>query len=65
MTLTLTDELEQVVIQTAERLGISRDEFVRRAVTWFLRAEPDIQAEFEDWQQMTWKAWDMVEQCLP
>jgi hypothetical protein len=62
MTITLDEELEQSVSANAERLGVTPDEYVRRAVSWFSQTEPELSAELEDWQNLTRKAWASVEE---
>jgi predicted transcriptional regulator len=64
MTFTLSSELERDLVESAQQLGVSPEEMVRRAVAWFLQAEPELSAELSDWQRMTWKAWDTVEESL-
>jgi hypothetical protein len=65
MTITLASELERDVVDRAEQLGVPADEVVRRAVKWFLELDTDFQRELQDWQRMTWKAWDIVEEPVP
>jgi len=64
MTFNLTEDLEHQVAERAEQLGVSPDEVVQRAVTWFLDIEPELRAELRDWPRMNWKAWDTVEESL-
>jgi hypothetical protein len=62
MTITLASELERDIVDRALQLGIPADEVVRRAVTWFLQIDPQLQAEIQDWQSMTWNAWSLIEE---
>ena len=64
MTITLTDDLERQVTERAEQLGIPPDEVVRRAVAWYVQADPDLWAELKEWQAATWRAWGAVEESL-
>ena len=64
MTITLNEELERDICQRAEQLGVSADELIRRAVSRFLDVDPQLKAEMEEWQRMTWDAWAKVEESL-
>ena len=64
MTITVPEELERDLTRRAEQLGVEPDEVVRRAVARFLHVEPELQAELDDWQRATWKAWATVEESL-
>jgi predicted transcriptional regulator len=64
MTVTLSADLERDVTQRAEQLGVERDELVRRALSRFLSVEPELQAELDFWQNLSWKAWATVEESL-
>jgi predicted transcriptional regulator len=64
MIITVPEELERDLSRRAEELGLEPDEVVRRAVARFLYVEPELQAELDDWQRATWKAWTTVEESL-
>jgi predicted transcriptional regulator len=65
MTLSVPEELERDLTRRAQELGLEPSEVVRRAVARFLYLEPDLEAELEDWQRATWKAWATVEESAP
>ncbi|MBO0699009.1 MAG: ribbon-helix-helix protein, CopG family [Zavarzinella sp.] len=64
MSITLPENLEQSLARRAELLGLPVEELVRRAVSWYLQVEPELEVELRDWQQMTWHAWATVEESL-
>ena len=64
MTITVPEELERDLTQRAEQLGVEPAEIVRLAVARFLYVEPELQAELDDWQRASWKAWATVEESL-
>lgn len=64
MTITVDEKLEHRIVAHAERLGVTLDEYVRRAVSWFSQAEPELLAELSDWQTLTLKAWSGFEESL-
>lgn len=64
MTITVPEDLERDLTRRAEELGVEPGEIVRRAVARFLYLEPELQAELEDWQRASWKAWAVVEESL-
>jgi predicted transcriptional regulator len=65
MTITLDEELEQRVSANAERLGVTPEEYVRRAVSWFSQEEPELAVELAEWQAASRKAWGIVEESAP
>jgi predicted transcriptional regulator len=64
MTITLPADLERDLTQWAEQLGVAPDEVVRRAVARILYIEPELQAELDFWQQLSWQAWSTVVESL-
>jgi hypothetical protein len=64
MTITLPADLERDLAERAELLGVEPCEVVRRAVARFLYVEPELQAELDFWQQLSWQAWSTVEESL-
>jgi predicted transcriptional regulator len=65
MTITLDNELEQQVSENAERLGVTPEEYIRRAVSWYSEPEPELALELAEWQAASRKAWAMVEESAP
>lgn len=64
MTITVPEELERDLTRRADELGLEPTEVVRRALARFLYVEPELQAELDDWQRASWKAWAIVEESL-
>ena len=64
MTITVPEELERDLTRRAEELGVEPAQIVRWAVARFLYIEPELQAELDDWQRASWKAWALVEESL-
>jgi hypothetical protein len=61
MNVTIPTELEQPLATRAARLGVSTEEMVRQALTWYLAIDEGLFAELEDWQAVRDEALDLVE----
>lgn len=64
MTVAVPPDLEQSLQSEAEKAGVSPDELVRRALTWYLEISPELWRELADWQRAGVLTWQAVEDSL-
>ena len=52
MTVQVSSEMEQALRERADRLGVSVEDVVQQALSWFLTVDPELLDELAAWQEV-------------